>query len=69
MVMETRQKLLTIEQAAQRLGISARTLRNWADKGLIPVVKLPSGYRRFEPAVIDAKRRELGFRDGDGAEA
>lgn len=58
--------LLTISQAAKRLGVSQNTLRAWADNGLISVVKLPSGYRRFEPEVIDEKRRELGFRDGAG---
>jgi hypothetical protein len=38
----------------------------WADSGQISVVKLPSGYRRFEPAEVQRKRRELGFKDGDG---
>ncbi len=61
MTAEERPELLTITQAARRLGISARTLRQWADSGLIPVVKLHSGYRRFEPSVIARKRRELGF--------
>ena len=54
-------KLLTVSQAARLLSISASTLRTWADRGDIPVVRLPSGYRRFEPAVIEQKRREFGW--------
>jgi excisionase family DNA binding protein len=53
--------LLSIGPAAKRLGISVATLRVWADKGLISVVKLPGGYRRFQPEVIEAKKLELGF--------
>jgi excisionase family DNA binding protein len=59
-------KLLTITQAAARLGVHYQTLRKWADKGLVPVVRLPSGYRRFDPAVIDRVRRDMGLGDGDG---
>lgn len=47
---------LTISQAAELLGVHQNTLRGWADKGLVPVVKLPSGYRRFRPSDIE---REL----------
>jgi excisionase family DNA binding protein len=56
------EKLLTISQAAQRLHISASLLRKWADTGEIKAVKLPgSGYRRFHPADVERKRREMGF--------
>ena len=51
-----REKLLTISEAAERLGVHQNTLRSWADKGMVPVVKLPSGYRRFRPSDIE---REL----------
>ena len=54
-------KLLTVKEAAKRLGVHYQTLRVWADTGKVPVVRLPSGYRRFEPAVIDRVRREMGF--------
>jgi excisionase family DNA binding protein len=49
--METR--LLAISEAARRLGINQKTLRSWADKGLIAHVRTPTGYRRFDPAVIE----------------
>jgi excisionase family DNA binding protein len=52
---------LAITEAARGLGIHVSTLRRWADSGQIAVVRLPSGYRRFEPAVVEQKRKELGF--------
>jgi excisionase family DNA binding protein len=55
-------KLLTVSEAAERLGINEKTLRKWADHGQIPVVRLPNGYRRFEPAEITRKLREMGYR-------
>lgn len=48
--------LLTVAQAARRLGVSPNTIRAWADRGAIPVVRLPSGHRRFEARAIDAVR-------------
>lgn len=54
-------KLLTISQAADRLGVHVDTLRAWADKGLVPVVKTPTGYRRFEPEDVERVREEMGI--------
>jgi excisionase family DNA binding protein len=56
-------KLLTISEAAGRLGVSSGTLRSWADKGIVKAIKLPSGYRRFTEAEIERQRREMGFAD------
>ncbi|HET8630747.1 MAG TPA: MerR family transcriptional regulator [Thermomicrobiales bacterium] len=55
------QRLLTISQAAARLGVHPNTLRAWADKGLVPHVKLPSGYRRFTVAEIERVRQQMGL--------
>jgi excisionase family DNA binding protein len=55
------QRLLTISQAAARLGVHPDTLRAWADKGLVPVVRTPTGYRRFQPAEIERVREEMGL--------
>ena len=62
-------QLLSISQAAARLSISVQTLRAYADRGLVPVVRLPSGYRRFEPAAIEAVLREMGMVTGAAAES
>lgn len=54
-------RLLTISQAAKRLGIHADTLRAWADKGMVPVIRTPTGYRRFDPDVIERVREDMGL--------
>jgi excisionase family DNA binding protein len=58
-------KLLTITQAADRLGVNQKTLRRWTDAGKVPCVKTLAGQRRFEPAVIERLRREMGFEDAE----
>lgn len=63
---EHRKTLLTISEAADRLGVHQKTLRSWADKGLVPYVKLPSGYRRFDPDEVDrmAEDMRIGATEG-----
>jgi excisionase family DNA binding protein len=56
-------KLLSIGEAAAKMGIHVHTLRRWVANGSIRAVRLPSGYRRFEPAEIERKMREMGFTD------
>lgn len=60
-----RRKLISIGDAADELGVSVPTLRKWVDTGEIKAIRLPSGYRRFEPAEVDRKRREMGFTNGE----
>jgi DNA-binding transcriptional MerR regulator len=65
-----RRKPLTISQAADELGVSVGTLRRCADAGTVPMILLPSGYRRFSPAVIEWLRRDMGMsEDEDAADA
>lgn len=53
--------LLTIVQAAARLGLHPQSLRSMVHRGQVPVVRLPSGRAlgglsnrmRFRPADID----------------
>jgi excisionase family DNA binding protein len=48
-----------VTEAARRLGIHPHTLRAWADKGLVPVVRTLTGYRRFDPEDIDRVIAEM----------
>jgi len=57
--------LLTVAQAARLLRVHPNTLRSWADKGMVPVVMLPNGYRRFAPEEIEAVRRSMGLDRSD----
>lgn len=52
-------KLYSIADAARLIGVSAMTLRRWDSKGLIPVARLPSGYRRFSQEQIDQIQHEM----------
>lgn len=61
-------RLLTITQAAARLGVNQKTLRRWADAGKVPHVKTLAGQRRFEEGVIDRLRKQMGFVNAEEAE-
>ena len=52
-------KLLTTSQAAKELGVHPNTLRGWVDRGLVPAVRLPSGYRRFSPEQVAQVKRDM----------
>ena len=52
-------RLLNVSEAARRMGIHPHTLRSWADKGLVPVVRTLTGYRRFDPDDIDRVVAEM----------
>ena len=62
-------RLLTISEAARRIGVHPNTLRMWADKGIVGHVKLPSGYRRFPAAEVERVRQEMGFGAFEGKAA
>lgn len=53
--------MLSMKEAAARLGVSQKTLRRWADVGRVPVVRLPSGYRRFTVEMIEQVERQMGL--------
>jgi excisionase family DNA binding protein len=50
---------MTTSQAAHELGVHPNTLRGWVDRGLVPAVRLPSGYRRFEPEQIERIKKDM----------
>lgn len=58
---------LTIQETAQRSGVSAHTLRYYERIGLIaPVERASSGHRRYDPGDVDRVRlprclRETGM--------
>jgi excisionase family DNA binding protein len=60
-------RLLTITEAADLLGVHQKILRSWVDKGLVPHIKTPNRYRRFEPLHIrrlqDERRIEVEGKD------
>lgn len=58
-------QLLSISVAAKRLGISQGTLRIYAEKGIIPVITLPRGHRRFKPEDVERLRREWGIDEAE----
>jgi excisionase family DNA binding protein len=60
------EEYLSISEAARRLGVHPATLRGWADKGLVPHIKLPTGYRRFAPSAIQKLRQEMGMEETEG---
>ena len=49
-------------QAARELGISARTLALWADKGKIQAERSAGGWRLYDPADVARVKRELAKR-------
>lgn len=47
--------LLSLSEAAERLGVHPATLRRWADSGSIQVVLTPGGHRRFSSAEVNRR--------------
>lgn len=59
--------LLTLKQAAQRLGVHPGTLRRWANQGDVLVVVTPGGHRRFPRSEIDRLAQRRGGAQGGRA--
>ena len=43
-----------LNEASRRLGVSATTLRRWADAGVVRTFVTPGGHRRFDAASVRA---------------
>ena len=56
-----------LTEAAKLLGVHPATIRNWADRGLLPSQKTPGGHRRFRRA--DLMQWQEGQRANPSAEA
>jgi len=52
---------LTVSEAAERLDVSAATMRRWDKRGiLVPAMRFPgSGHRRYSEEQIEAFRQSL----------
>jgi excisionase family DNA binding protein len=46
--------LVALGVAAQLVGVSRTTMRKYADDGLVPVYRTPSGQRRFQVSDLRA---------------
>ena len=44
---------LTLQQAAALLGVHPGTVRNWSDKGVLPVYRTRGRHRRFKRAEVE----------------
>lgn len=44
---------LTAREAADRIGVSVRTLGRYVAAGIITPARTPGGQRRFDPADVD----------------
>lgn len=45
--------LLTVSEAAKRLGVTTKTLRNWEADGAVEAIRTPGGHRRYEESFLD----------------
>jgi excisionase family DNA binding protein len=65
-------KFMNVGQAATYLGVSAASLRNWSNRGLVPVYRTPGGQRRYDSTDLDdfmhSMREPVEGVSGNGAE-
>ena len=50
--------MVTAEELAKRLSLSAETIRLWAREGIIPAIKITGKVIRYDPADVDRALRE-----------
>jgi excisionase family DNA binding protein len=55
---------MALSDAAEALGVSASTLRRWADGGRLRVVRTAGGHRRFVAEDVRRLSRETAGREG-----
>jgi excisionase family DNA binding protein len=56
-MMPTDSNLISIREAARRLGVDETTMRRYVDRGLLRAVRLPSGVRRVRREDVEAFAR------------
>lgn len=50
---------LTVQQAAEKLGVSTKTVRRWETEGKIESLRTSGGHRRFKLKTIDPEANKL----------
>lgn len=58
-------RMLTTREAAQRLGVSLRTVQLWVEADILPAARTPGGHRRIPYNAVEA----LALSTGLGGEA
>lgn len=59
--MAGKQSYLTLKEASAQLGVHPNTLRNWEQRGVINLARLPgSRYRRVPRAEVERLASEMG---------
>jgi excisionase family DNA binding protein len=51
--MDGSRNFLNVGQAAEYLGVSPASLRNWSDQGRLPVYRTPGGQRRYRMSDLE----------------
>ena len=59
--------LLSVSEAADRLGVHISTVRRWTESGALPEVRTPGGHRRFPAEAVERLRRERASEPAGGA--
>jgi excisionase family DNA binding protein len=61
--MSTKSSLVSVREAAARLGVHESTVRRYADRGLIGLTRLPSGVRRLHRRDVEALATQMEHHD------
>jgi excisionase family DNA binding protein len=59
--------LMTVSEAARALNKSAQTIRDWADRGKLPAIRMRNGQRLFTGENVERARQEQQRADSDEA--
>lgn len=60
--------MLKTGEVAKRLGVSAVTVRDWGDRGLIPFSNTPTGQRRYKEEDVNKLEESIGISELTGNE-
>jgi len=54
-------RMLTTREAAQRLGVSLRTVQLWVEASILPAARTPGGHRRIPYNAVEALALNMGM--------